>query len=307
MVKECFGCPKLADTGASEGSIKEERAHYPMVDHVQPDFLIIGAAKAATTWLQRCLQAQPSVFMPAPELHYFSREWHQGPEWFNAFFADAPEGVLLGEKSNSYFEDAEAMRRIKAHVPNAKLVLQLRNPIERAYSDYCMLYRRGEVDGRIEHHFDPKSQFGERFLKGGRYGDHLDHIDALFPADQLLVVIYDDMVNRPTEHLATLRDFLGLDALPPIETKVKDKHEAVVPQSIGRFLKSLKPVIAPYRNSAWFKTARGLIARKPSHPTLTPELHARLRDFYVKDIESLGGRIDRDLTPWLADTSRSNP
>ncbi len=277
-----------------------------MVDHVQLDFLIIGAAKAATTWLQRCLQAQPSVFMPHPELHYFSREWHQGPEWFNAFFAEAPEGALTGEKSNSYFENAEAMRRIRTHAPDAKLILQLRNPIERAYSDYCMLYRRGEVDARIEYHFDPKSRFGERFLKGGRYGQHLDHIDALFPAEQLLVVVYDDMVQRPTDHLAKLRDFLGLEALTPIETRVKDKNTAVVPQQLGRFLKGLKPAIAPYRDSAWFKTARRLIAREPHHPTLTPDLHARLRDFYVKDIETVGQRIGRDLTPWLSDPSRPN-
>ncbi len=272
-----------------------------MVEHSQPDFLIIGAAKAATTWLQRCLQAQPSVFMPDPELHYFSREYHRGAGWFNSFFAKAPKGAMIGEKSNSYFDQPEAMRRIKEHVPDAKLILQLRNPIERAYSDYCMLYRRGEVDAKIEHHFKP----GERFLEGGRYGHHLAHIDDLFPAEQLLLLVYDDVLKQPTEHLARVRDFLALEALTPIETKVKDKKEAVVPPPMRRALKSLKPAIAPYRNQTWFKKARDLIAKEPDYPALTPDLHARLRDYYVDDIKTLGRRLGRDLTPWLANPSNN--
>ncbi len=273
-----------------------------MVEHVQPDFLIIGAAKAATTWLQRCLQAQPSVFMPDPELHYFSREYHRGADWFNSFFTEAPEGALTGEKSNSYFEQPEAMRRIKEHVPEAKLILQLRNPIERAYSDYCMLFRRGEVDAKIERYFQP----GERFLEGGRYGHHLDHIDDLFPTDQVLIVVYDDVRDQPAEHLARVRDFLGLTTLTPIESRVKDKNEAIVPAPIRKALKGLKPALAPYRNSAWFKRARGLIAKEPRYPALTPDLHDCLCNYYADDIETLARRLGRDLTPWLTALSQTS-
>ncbi len=273
-----------------------------MVEYVQPDFLIIGAAKAATTWLQRCLQAQPAVFIPDPELHYFSREYHRGADWFNGFFDEAPEEAITGEKSNSYFDQPEAMRRIKEHVPGAKLILQLRNPIERAYSDYCMLYRRGEVGPEMELYFKP----GGRFLEGGRYGHHLGHIDDLFPAEQLLLLVYDDVLNQPTDHLAKVRDFLALEALAPVETKVKDKTEAIVPAPIRRTLKGLKPVLTPYRDQAWFKKARGLIAREPDYPTLTPDLHARLRDYYADDIETLGRRLGRDLTPWLLDPSNND-
>jgi hypothetical protein len=277
-----------------------------MVEHVKPEFLIIGAAKAATTWLQRCLQAQPSVFMPGPELHYFSREYERGADWFNSFFADAPDGVMTGEKSNSYFEDVEAMRRIKEHIPEVKLILQLRNPIERAYSDYCMLFRRGDVGPNIESYFEPGSRFGSRFLDGGKYGRHLDDIDKLFPKEQLLILVYDDVVARPVEHLATVRDFLGLEALGPIETRVKDKTDAVVPPSMRKILRGLKPALKPYRNSAWFKKARGLIAKEPSYPLLTPALHDRLCSYYAGDIDMLAKRLDRDLTPWLTGPADKN-
>ena len=109
------------------------------------DFLVIGATKSATTWLQRSLQADPDVFMPDPELHYFSRELQLGDDWYLDQFAGAAPGQRIGEKSNSYLEDPQAAARIARSLPRARLVAQLRSPIERAYSDYCMMYRRGEV------------------------------------------------------------------------------------------------------------------------------------------------------------------
>lgn len=278
--------------------------HDPMVDYVQPDFLIIGAAKAATTWLQRCLQQQPAVFMPDLETHYFSREYHRGAAWYNSFFVDAVEGALIGEKSNSYFDQPEAMRRIKEHVPEARLILQLRNPIERAYSDYCMLYRRGEVGPRIESYFKPGGRFSNRFLEGGRYSHHLDHIDRLFPAEQVLIVVYDDVQQQPAEHLETVRDFLGLNALTPIKTRIKDKSKAGVPIWTKRLFKNIEPALAPYRKQPWFIQAKKLIAREPRYPVLTPDLYTRLRDYYAEDVQSLAKRMNRDLTAWLADPSR---
>ena len=70
------------------------------------DFLIIGATKSATTWLQRSLQADPLVSMPDPELHYFSREYSRGDDWYLSQFAATASPSLSGEKSNSYLESA---------------------------------------------------------------------------------------------------------------------------------------------------------------------------------------------------------
>jgi hypothetical protein len=112
------------------------------------DFLIIGATKSATTWLQRSLKADPSVVMPTRdlELHYFSREFHRGSKWYLSHFPDRKEvGQVVGERSNSYLDTPQVAGRVHAALPHAKLVAQLRNPVDRAYSDYCMLYRRGEV------------------------------------------------------------------------------------------------------------------------------------------------------------------
>src|SRR5688500_16568506 len=96
-----------------------------------PNFVIIGAAKAATTWLSYNLGAHPEVFLPTQELHYFSRFHHKGEDWYRAPFRDAEDTQLIGEKSASYLADAATPLRLQGLLPRARLIAQLRNPIER--------------------------------------------------------------------------------------------------------------------------------------------------------------------------------
>lgn len=132
------------------------------------DFLIIGAAKCATTWLQMSLAENPSVFMPEPELHYFSREYHRGSDWYRAQFAEAGAATIIGEKSNSYLTEEPSAERIAHDLPHVKLIVQLRDPVQRAYSSYCMHLRRGAVTKDIRRYLDPdRKADGDRFLDRG--------------------------------------------------------------------------------------------------------------------------------------------
>ena len=76
------------------------------------DFIIIGAAKSATTWLQKQLQTDPAVYMPDPELHYFSREYDRGSDWYFSQFNEELKDRVVGEKSNSYLYEPEAAARL---------------------------------------------------------------------------------------------------------------------------------------------------------------------------------------------------
>src|SRR5687767_2598913 len=120
------------------------------------NFLIIGATKSATTWLQQSLQQDASVYMPDPELHFFSRNFEKGQDWYLSQFDNSPTHCMIGEKSNSYMDTPGVADRIKAALPKVLLIAQLRNPVDRAYSDYCMLYRRGEVGRDIAEYLDPR-------------------------------------------------------------------------------------------------------------------------------------------------------
>lgn len=267
------------------------------------DFLIIGAAKSATTWLQRSLQADPAVCMPDPEIHYFSREFHRGDAWYLSQFPPLAGRRLVGEKSNSYLDHPKASSRIHAALPHIKLVAQLRNPVERAYSDYCMLYRRGEVGQDIERHLDPRGQAGGRFLENGLYHRQLQAYLERYPADRLLILLYEDMKSAPAEHLARVRGFLGLpEAVSPlpVQDRVKDRTTPMVPPNLRRYLRPFKPLVAPFRGTGIFKALRGAVARELKYPALGEDLRARLVDYYVTDAELLGKLLGRDLSDWLA-------
>ncbi|MBU2532204.1 MAG: sulfotransferase [Alphaproteobacteria bacterium] len=267
------------------------------------DFLIIGAAKSATTWLQTMLQADPAVAMPDPELHYFSRCFDKGDSWYLSQFPARPQAII-GEKSNSYLSDPAAPARIHKVLGHARLIAQLRNPIERAYSDYCMLYRRGEVDGQIEKHLDPREAANGRFLQDGLYAPQLERFTTLYPSEQFLVLAFESVRAKPAEHLGRVRGFLGLtepfhpDAVSGTG-KVKDKETAVIGPQLRRMLKPIKPLVKPFRGNKAFDMLRNQIARPLQYPPLTHDLRARLVDFYARDMERVVAIGGSDFDGWL--------
>ncbi|QRM57459.1 sulfotransferase [Sinorhizobium sp. BG8] len=270
------------------------------------DFIIIGAAKSATTWLQQSLQQDHSVYMPGPELHYFSRSYDKGDAWYQSQFTPPDDQVLIGEKSNSYLDTPGAAERIKRSIPNVKLIAQLRNPVDRAYSDYCMLFRRGDVGRDIRQYLDPRYAAGGRFLNGGLYYRQLQVYLDLFPAECMQVLLYEDVPADPQRQLDTVRRFLGLESelrITPVSNKVKDKTVPVISPGLRRVLHPLKPIVAPFRSNPVVKGLRSMIARETKYTPLGTELYERMIDFYAPEAEMLGKFMRRDLSGWLTNVS----
>jgi hypothetical protein len=243
----------------------------------------------------------PSIYMPDPEIHYFSREYDRGADWYLSHFASA-DARLKGEKSNSYMDTPEACPRIRMDLPKVRLIAQLRNPIERAYSDYCMLYRRGEVGPDIARYLDPRTGDGGRFLDGGLYYDQLQPYMNAFDAGQLLVLLYESILTDPQRQLDTVATFLGLDdrlGVPPVGSKVKDKTEAVISPPLRKLLRPLKRIARPFRHSSLFSAARGLIASELKYPPLEADLRRRMTDYYLPQIEKLETIGRADFSSWL--------
>lgn len=265
-----------------------------------PSFIIAGAAKSATTWLQKSLQATPGIFMPDPELHFFSRHYQPDLQAYRRHFADAPPGALRGEKSNSYLTTPEADTRIRRHLLNIRLIFQLRDPVARAYSDYCMLFRRGEVDENISRHLCPDRAAGERFLSDGCYADHLERFIALFGAEPILVLLYEDVRREPERQLSLLAAHVGYSGVlaPPLADRVKDARSAAVPRPLRRLLAPLRPVLDPVRNTAPVRALRDMVARPYRYPTLDPVLRAEIADFYRPQVARLGALTGVDTAAW---------
>ena len=269
-----------------------------------PDFVIIGATKAATTWLSHNLGAHYQVYLPSQELHYFSRCHEKGETWYRAHFAGARHDQLIGEKSASYLPDARTPQRLHRLLPRARLIAQLRNPIERAYSDYCMHYRRGQVGRDIERYLDAARSPIPRLLDDGFYYRHLMSFVRVFSPGQIHVLLYDDIRERPSEVFREVCGYLGIDAeVAPqsIERRIKNKDTPVIPPSARRLLAPFKELVQPYRQTRTFTAVRSLFARSLRYPPLTPALRARLAALYADDVAGLSQLLGRDLSMWLAE------
>lgn len=265
-------------------------------------FLIIGATKSATTWLQQSLQLDPQVYMPDPEIHYFSRYSDRGDQWYLDNIKPPSESLLIGEKSNSYLDTPAAAGRIHRSLPNVQLVAQLRNPVERAYSDYCMLHRRGDASADIERYLDPRQGAGGRFLEGGLYFQQLRRFVDLFPPDRLLVLFYEDIKNDAAGQVRDLRRFLTLEEDPsfqPVAQRVKDKKKPLVDARLRHLLKPLKPIVAPFRQTKGFEALRSVISDEFKYVPLTTELAKRMVEYYQTETDRLGDLLGRDLSHWL--------
>lgn len=267
-----------------------------------PQFLIIGAVKAATTWIGAQLAANPAVFIPGPEPHYFSSEFARGIDWYREWFADAPPGAIAGEKSADYLAHPLAPTRIREALPHVPLVVQLRNPVERAYSDYKMLYRRGTVTGPPERYLASAGGEQPRFLLDGLYGRHLSRWLDHFPREQLLVLLFEDVRAAPRETVSALCRHIGAPfhfSEAGAGRRVNDGAAPLLPLPLRRALAPLKDTVAPLRGNRWFETLRGAMAREVAYPPLSDALHDRLAGFYAEDVARLARITGRNLDGWL--------
>lgn len=272
------------------------------------DFLVIGAGKSATTWLQMQLQADPAVYMVDPELHYFSREYHRGDEWYLSQFSDAGIGKVVGEKSNSYLDDPEAAAHIHRAMPEVKLIAQLRNPVERAYSHYCMMFNRGEVGPDIERHLDPSKPMDDRILDIGNYASHLRRYVELFGQKKILILFFEGVTGDPEGQMSRVRAHLGLKPRPlatEAVRKVKDKTASHVPARVRERFAWIKPIVRPLRGTSAFETVRETIAREIEYPPLTETLRERLNDYFAPSIDALEEMSGHSLDHWHRPMART--
>ncbi|MBC9031383.1 sulfotransferase [Sphingomonas sp. JC676] len=265
-----------------------------------PQFLIIGAVKAATTWIADQLRARDDVFLPGPEPHYFSRAYDRGENWYASLFAEARIGQLIGEKSADYLADGEAPVRTAALLPNAMLIAQLRNPVDRAYSDYCMHFRRGYVGGDVERYLGARPET-PRFLQSGLYARHIARWRDHFPENRLKIILYDDIRAEPERVLADICHTLHLP--PAIDAELigrrsNDSEAPLVPRPLRRLPQSVKNLVAPLRGNPAFEATRRLFARPVEYPLLTADLRMRLKDYYADDVAQLERLLGRDLSAW---------
>ena len=211
---------------------------------ILPSFLIIGAQRAGTTSFFSNLCEHPQVARPIEkELHFFNYDYWRGVDWYRSFFpttaaqrlARLAGSDLVGAEATPYYLYHPAVpRRVAETIPDVKLVVLLRNPVNRAYSHYQKMRRMGfewlsfekalavedkRLSGAEELLIaDPRyrNQHHRRhsYFARGIYVDQLARWHAYFPRNQFLVLMAEDFFTRPAEIYAQTLDFLGLAQHP---------------------------------------------------------------------------------------------
>jgi hypothetical protein len=183
-----------------------------------PDFLYIGTSKAGSTWLFNALSRHPEVHLASDKgLYYFDAHFDRGQSWYLAQFAGSGDSKAVGEISHSYLSSPEAPPRIAALNPDMRLLVCLREPVDRAFSDYLDLRKNDQFDGS----FEEALETFPRLLDRGRYATHLARYLEHFPREALLVQLFDDLRDDAQQYADDVYAFLGVTpyTLPPAELR----------------------------------------------------------------------------------------
>ncbi len=180
------------------------------------DFIGIGAQKSGTSWVYACLYEHPEICAPVKELHFFSRpRYEEGIAVYAHNFRSCGTNKKVGEYSTSYLYSDEAAERIATHYPEVRLIAVLRNPMERAYSQYRNAIKAGEIttDTSYQAYLDAVPSC----IAQGQYAKQLEHYYKYFTEEQILVLIYEDIAKDPQTFMSKIYTHLGVasDFSPP--------------------------------------------------------------------------------------------
>ncbi len=305
-----------------------------------PDFLVAGVPKAGTTALHAALARHPDLFMspvkepkffltdgpppvkgggPGDALTYREHIWRRDD--YEALFSAAPPGTLRGESTPLYLYQPAAMARIAALIPAVRLIVVLRDPVERAHSNWTHLWSAGlEPEGdfvRACAAEDRRIEAGWasfwHYTRLGRYGEQLAHAFTLFPREQVLVLRYRKLIEEPAATLDQICAFLGVE--PGLVAEIPRENVTAHPErtlahravaaamrasdAAGRLLPGHAATAATHRLERFLQ--RGARERQP----LGWEQRRALLPRFEDDIRLLEVVLGEDFSHWLAPRAHS--
>ncbi|MCJ8294466.1 MAG: sulfotransferase [Colwellia sp.] len=304
-----------------------------------PDFIICGAMKTGTTSLHAMLNQHPDIFIPEKELHFFdcdnplqhsdfnifvNGKWQSQAltvvnranhwSWYQQQFSSAISSQVLGEDSTTYLASPLAAKRIAMQDKKIKLIIMLRQPSNRAYSNYWHLVRSGRASYSFEDTLllNPNSVLN-RSLYLGQIESYLKY----FPKEQLKFVIFEEFIKNKQAALKSLCQFIGVDH-NQLSSSVEDLHENKTTYPKYYRLQLLKNRLFPHAGNVnypqrltsqnaialqlnIFRYINGLhrkinplVTTKPM--TMATSTQAFLDDYFKNELDGLDELIERDVS-----------
>lgn len=269
------------------------------------DFMIVGAMKCGTSSLARALAAHPGVCFSRPkEPQFFNRvtAWRQALPRYHALFAPRP-GQLLGEGSVQYTWFPEYLgtpQRLHEYNPALRLIYLMRHPVERVVSHYAHELVRGRVKGPPEAVVlrDPA------YVNRSRYAVQIRPYLERFPREQVLLLVFEEMVAAPRETLETVLRFLGLPPDPPEAVELPWRHPSAGAWYYKQWFRALGtlPIVRRARTHlprALRSRLRSVVKRRlPARPTFSPPLRRALWALLEDDVREMEAILGRPVGAW---------
>ncbi len=275
----------------------------------KPNFLIIGAQKAGTTTLHHVLKKHPEIFMPEEkEIGFFFKEklYKKGISHYEKYFDSASyEHKAIGEATPSYCMKLKTIERIKQYNSDMKLVFILRNPIDRAYSQYWHNRRKLSEPHPFEEVL--KDNLEEDYLQTSRgyfsrgvYINQIHNILKCFPKDQLLILFFDNLKSEPNHLFQDLCKFLNLDFKPEFFSNLTKENQSIFFDNPAfRWLfhnPSYTKFIPKKVRSLTMKFGKSVPFR---YEEMDRNTYNSLIKFFTPSIIALEKYVNKDLSHWL--------
>jgi hypothetical protein len=269
-----------------------------------PDFLVIGVQRAGSTWLYNQLRKHPEICMGKyrKEISYFDKYYDRGDKWYESFFKHCKEGKIVGEVSPGYIHRESSAEKIYNLIPAVKLILILRNPIERAYSQY----KKTVTDHGYTKSFTEYLQRYKGPAEKGLYYKQISNFLNFFPKNQINILIFEEMVKEPEDALKNVFGFLGVgSSFLPVDYKknVNPSHKPIAPK-LYAFCKSIADKLY-YFDLSWlveFTKRIGLnklfflgISHQKDFDSISAEAYNYLKDYFQEDLKKLSELLGRDM------------
>lgn len=284
-----------------------------------PNFIIVGAPKAGTTSLYYYLAEHPEVYMSSEKepnffskgeiekqnLYYKKRNVETVEEYIK-LFKNVKNEKAVGEASVSYLYYQEVPQKIKRIIPDAKIIIALRSPVERAFSHYLMDLRLGYIElsfedvvyKRVEHKY--LNLFYQQYVELGFYFEQVTRYIKCFGRDQIKIILFEDLKNKPKETISNLYRFLGVKEkfLPHFESR-HNVFKLPKNRLFSRIysIHGLRKVISSLM-SGKLKERINNIFCNTKRPIINLKTKEFLLSLYFNDIEKLETLIERDLKNW---------
>jgi hypothetical protein len=303
-----------------------------------PNFFVVGAAKAGTTSLYNYLQAHPEVFLcPVKEPNFFSTDID--PDNFNktykkntilkiketpkknvqlslvtdegvyrSLFGKVSDEIAIGECSTSYLYSTVAAKNINKFNPDAKIIILLRNPVERTFSHYLMALKYGftrlSFTEALEKDMNAAKKgwgISELFIELSLYHEQLVRYFKLFSPEKIKVVLFEELHHNREKTLNDICAFLGVSEY--IFNDSTKYNPAAIPRC--KFLNvlivhsGLKPLLSKAFSGLFTEKAKHLYYKHNKLPTLDKKNQARLQNIFRENILQTQDLIEKDLSHWL--------